>query len=416
MTLVYAQKLTDCILFFADTFSEVSLTKKKTHWYLEPIVKVIPILDNWVIAFAGNSHTAETALMILHEDIELDVREHLLKVHLDSLNSEAEVEFAIADKSNLRLDLIKEGRIQEVSTCYLGSKTAFEIFQEVRHDQSYNHISELTFTNINCVPEGISESSQNAYSSLLSSFQAALLSPDNTFGGFTVPYLIKSDKSLYMGYLQNFRGPIDDVEIGITGVGIIPHNDQLNGGYQLIFGKGERCFSAHFVNGNCGFIYHSFENNKLEPAKLTNIDPYDFWYEANKSGCNPPIISWKSPHNDVRKSRQLMQTYQLERAQNLIDEISSDLSKKLTSQGGDISIDLSESILKSLSEQPEIIVTIPDIDLISNLFDLRLNLYRLQGNLEKYSEIHREWITWHDQLSKARFAISLKLPEMDLLP
>lgn len=409
MTLIYAEKRESLIYILGDTFWTRAGSQELPTWALDPLVKVIPVLPDVTVAYAGNANAAENAIREITKNGSGSVPAVLLKAHQESLAGEDEqsaVEFLMAERSPMKLTQMKRGKMEDVESCFLGSTANFSRFQEFRHRTEQNPQPDTSF-NITQLPEDCSETDCARYSDALTAFQLTLRSPvESECGGFCVPYIISKDSSGFMMYLENYRGPISDQELGLSGSGTVPLNDQYSGGYQLIFNGSAASFSAHFVNGNFAFIHRGFDANGLETSKFTGQDPYDVAHEAETAGIPAAISSWTSTRNDAVKIRQLFSQGNFVRAEDLIRASSAALANRLSKQAEGKPLDFEQGIVEPLHSAGDLSVSIDDLNHIGFLLEARAVYFERSGKFSDATKAKKELKTWRDQIQSVRFKMS----------
>lgn len=233
MTFVYAENLEDSVYLIADTFWEIPVNGagKPSNWGHSPLVKIVVLPNEQVVAFSGNSHLAETVFSRIHDALPEDAAKLLCQA---TVEYEGEVDFILADRKPLDLRLIENGTITSVPNAHLGSNVAFDTFQAIRHgDQP----SEDTNFNVTICPEDLDEKSTSRFQQALIAFHECLLKGNGTgYGGFAVSYLMTHQSQVFYGYFRNHRGEISQSELEIGGA--VAFNDEIRGGYQLLVGGG----------------------------------------------------------------------------------------------------------------------------------------------------------------------------------
>jgi len=130
VTLIYAQKLEDCILVYSDTYSEVPMTQQRTNPFVDPLIKISMPINGVVVAYAGNSARAEAALQA---DEALSNSALLERLQVQSESDE--VEFVVASQADLSLKKVSSAGVVEVQAAFLGSARGSEMLQAAIHSE-----------------------------------------------------------------------------------------------------------------------------------------------------------------------------------------------------------------------------------------------------------------------------------------
>jgi len=408
MTLVCAKKLEDCIYIFADTFWETPMlgSGKKVEWAHGPLVKIIVLPNDQVIAYAGNSHFAQHAIDEIKKYCPSDASEILLGV---SRSNPEDIDFLLADRKDMSLRRISSNSIQEVRVSYLGSPSGFNEFQRISHGCGNEDLEEPIISMIR-LPEGLSEKSREKFASDYNDFERVLLaSQGDEYGGYPASYIITSSYQQYWGMTKLYRGPLSNEEmrpVTKSGWNSINLNDGINGGYHLLSGGGKRSFFFHIPNGNLGFIYRGDESVNLHMECYNHINGYDFSYLVKKANCLPYTSTWRSRGNDRMHLERLLLCGELDRAVEFVNELLDELSSSISSKNNK-KVNLSDGVLKELHRLSPIILSLDEIMKIDYIFDARVSIFSRSHGGDVDSKAVFEQEQWRALLDANRFKVSV---------
>ena len=409
MTIVYAEKLDDLIFVLADTFWERPLLGQSRDWRMEPLSKIVNLENKVTISFSGNADLASTAISRVRESNCLGTRSLLLNAHLASGKT---VDFVLVDHENFSLILISDGVSTEVRNCHLGSPRGFTKFQELRHGESDHEIAAQTMLSLVRSPDGVSDTSSGRYSHSLKKFQQTLVQsnePESDWGGFAVPFYLNSAGWTYGSYLENTRAPLDTVELSPAGPSAVPHNDLISGGYQIGFTGSNLGYAAHFVNGGFGFIYRGFEQQALQIAKYTQVNPYNFALEAEKIGCSS-FGTWRSAINDSVQLYNFVAQSSTDGIRFLLKFREEELLGRISSSSAGQFVDFSQGVLAALNRAGEFELVPETLNLITFVVLARSELAKLCDDKEKWRKTLRELAIWQQTVAAMKFSTKFSFP------
>ncbi|NIZ12690.1 hypothetical protein [Phaeobacter sp. HF9A] len=242
MTLIYATREKAQISFFSDTKSTDPLDVKADN-FSNFTLKVLPISSDLTIAFAGVVKFGYEAIEHVYGNASVeDVKKYLLEFHKNKRKS---VDFLLASQSEFKLYKIADGQVvRQKHSCWIGSKSAFESFQEVKH-AGPQETFDMQMGVVWMGEEGRPETS-NTYASNLDAFFEVVLQNRNGVGGFALPYLITRHYRTFGTYLKSFRKPLSANEVGSEGRTVKwLWNKPDEGAYTVNLGGNETSFSLH---------------------------------------------------------------------------------------------------------------------------------------------------------------------------
>lgn len=394
MSFVYAEKCNDLIYIIGDTYWERPGAGIYDQWKLEPMVKVVILPQGKIAAFAGNSEAANAAFTKIFENSFTDAISVLLEANINSILNGQSVDFVLANQNDLSLIEIANGEIQVKQNAYLGSQSAFNLFQRIRGKDSTVEASADVKFSIFKAPDNVEPASANRYTSALRAFEKTVRElNDNTCGGFPIPVFLTKWQMRFGAYLHAIRAPLSTTDSPPGKWATLSLQDALSGGYQMILAGNGDAFSFHYPYGNVGFVYTGFRKNGLYAPKIKANDPFDFAYEAESAGCPPSISSWRSPANDRWKITQLVDAKEWVRAEALIQDSGIQLINHLAEQNPEISFDKSKSLCSNLRLIDEFKSERAYLDQIAFLLDAERVL---RGNMAGEAGANYEW--WKSSL------------------
>jgi hypothetical protein len=216
-----------------------------------------------LLGFAGGadhgSQTARTAAAV-------QTPQDALKV-LTTATRDADVQFVYAwfDAGVPMLYNVDKGTASQCPVLHIGSNTAFEVFQKIRHGEMAPYAPKA-FKNFMCaakiaVPDGLS----GAIHSMIDTFAARV---EHDVGGWAVPYILTAEGAFFCGYSYSVSDPVFDklvpgsliphgtpegggTTLSVTGLpndeGMVVYWMQLPGG--LVVLRGEAGYSTHDFRG-----------------------------------------------------------------------------------------------------------------------------------------------------------------------
>jgi hypothetical protein len=394
MSFVYAEKCQDLIYIIADTYWERPGAGVYDQWKLRPMVKVVILPHSKVAAFVGNSESAEAAFKKLFENSLADAASVLLEANKNSILNGQSVDFILANQNDLSLIEIANGEIQAKQNIYLGSQSAFNLFQRIRgKDSTVEATVDVKFS-IFKAPDNVEPASANRYTAALRAFEKTVRElNDNTCGGFPIPVFLTKWQVRFGAYLHAIRAPLSISDSAAGEWATLSLQDALFGGYQMILAGNGDAFSFHYPYGNVGFVYTGFRKNGLYAPKINANDPFDFAYQAESAGCSPSISSWRSTATDRWKIMQLVDAKEWVRAEALIQDSGIQVINHLAEQNPDISFDKSKSLFHNLSLIDEFQSEKEYLDQIAFLLDAELVL---RGNMAGEAAANCDW--WKSNL------------------
>lgn len=394
MTFVYTEKRNDLIYILADTFWERPSRGVYDQWKLDPMVKIVPLPQGKVAAFAGNSYAAEEAFKTLFENFPTNAADVLLACNRASIMSGQSVDFILADQNDLSLFEIANGEMHKRQNVYLGSNSAFSLFQCTRGVDHGSERPEHVKFRIQKMPDGVQKDSAERYGAALDAFEKAIRElNDGSCGGFPIPIFMTKWEISFGAYLHTIRAPLSMSESKPGEWGALSFQDSILGGYQVIFAGNEKAFSLNYPYGNIGFIHTGYKNDGLFARKLTVNDPYDFTHAAESAGCPPSISSWRNYANDGWKIRQLIDSEEWFLAERLMQNCGVQVIKHLASMNPDVPFDDTKNLYHNLRLVDEFHSDSENLDHITFLLDAERVL---RGNMAGQAAENYNW--WKSNL------------------
>ncbi|TXM64586.1 hypothetical protein FV226_26290 [Methylobacterium sp. WL12] len=224
MTLIVAAVAAKEVWMVADsavTGGKLTLREREFTAKIEPAVN-----GSALIGFSGDLHhatrlsRAAASAGTINQALEMLVS--------GSAKSDVEFAFVYLDGDNPRLCKISGGKSMFVLTLYLGSASAFEVFQRIRNDPAIPYAPNAlkTFicgTRVGPVPSELSRATV-AMMDLFASIET------HDVGGWSIPYMLSDRGVSFCGYAYAVSDPLFD---RIASGSIVPHGTAADGGTSL---------------------------------------------------------------------------------------------------------------------------------------------------------------------------------------
>ena len=406
MTFIIARKVEGLVFFIADTFSRNDLTQEGVNRFTDPLFKIIKLRNEYVVAYAGNAISAQSAFDEIETNSDISVLQYLEQIHNQFLQDEDRyVEFAVSSIVDMDLWFIKNGKVNQSSASFLGEADGMNIFHEEYTKPSSLSGSGISVLSVPNHKKNIPEESIKMYSDCVHAFHRVMSWSKVDYGGIALTYVIYDGFDGFMTSAQNHRGKITKQEIG----GPISFQDSISSGFMSIVGGEGDAVSIHYPGASYGVIFLGFSNDpSMRGITFKNIDPYDFAYEAEQRGGIASIRTWNSYPNDLRKCYDLINRGLEERAETLFEFILTNLAKDLELEVPDnVKLPFANGVIHRLKKQNSISCSIRTIQWIEEILKLQLRLAEVFNKNELIEQVHQElnsWVNWIEG-TKVQFTI-----------
>jgi len=250
-------------------------------------IKIRPIGDFGLAAFAGDQHFGETIIRDLSSSA---TPEDLLSRASAALVDMPSVDLAVMVQQGWRTKLYKvthEG-VKSRTNVHLGSESAFRTFQTIRNASELSHPPDamITFVAGMTVPGKIPRDCCVAIRSMFSLFATH---DERDVGGWVLPFMLSPEGPALVGYGYSVTDPIMP-EIGAGDV--IPHGTAPSGGFAFslsVYGRSGGYVAYWlqlpggrvFIDGQNGYTEHCFAGSPLEfkaAARARLGEDIDLWF------------------------------------------------------------------------------------------------------------------------------------------
>ncbi len=407
MTLIIARKTDSFSFIIADTFSENEITKEKHSWYLEPLIKIVKIGKSCVVAFSGNSDSANKCLSECEELSISEIINKCLESHKTSHSKSSVVDYVVCEISSGNFTFIKDGSAKNSILGYLGSKQGFEKFQKTKNDADI----ETRYSNF-CglkLVDGALEEDNLHYSKYVTAFDSTLAQSDSSFGGFSVNYIVEKGKGTYGMAAAMVRGPYEENELPIGGGGIIfMPQDSYNGGYSISCWGTDTAFAFYFPQGKIGGIFEGFSKNGFECEIFKKIDGYDFTdlAENKRCGCGG-LANWKSFNNALFKARQHLEAGDIKSLEKRLAEMKVEIENRLSALNDSKKFDIENGFSHYFILMNGFIANIDLINCISSYLDFKIQLVINDPATSNRDFWGKEQVTWTSILQEMNFRMGV---------
>lgn len=294
MSLIVARKINNKFIVVSDTLISVRQGEGEEEKYFEykhypnrdqSVVKSILIDPQLVICFAGKNYFAEEALKKIGNNNSLDfVLETLFEFNQKSKNT---TDFIVCfGKPHYKMFSIKNNDSKEIETGWIGDKEAFESYQSFYHldEKRVQLYANTTSLRIERLPNDFSKEEEDVYLKMKKSLIGVIEDPSvNSVGGFIIPIVYEENQFQYIGYMYNFRKPIESDEIEIS------WGNASDGGFSTnLLNSKKSLVALHFFQGHLGVIYEREGNGLIYPTLISDMDEIDFFhYLKDNKKLNP---------------------------------------------------------------------------------------------------------------------------------
>lgn len=270
MTLVIARRTAELTWLIADTFTENPGTRERFRSYEQAVSKVTRI-QKFAVAYAGSVDQALRAFRTAEQSP--DVLAVLTLSSQRNAGSAQAIDFIAIDLHTRELMRIVDGNMLSVTTAYIGSKPAFERYQQ--HRLNSDPEGEGIQVGLHYKPEPVPAQTEREFTESLAAFQHTLRESDIGAGGFAVPFWVSATRAMFTFYTASVRAPVAPGETTHQGNVNNLFNDAYGGGFHFDFWGGNNGFGAYFERARFGLFYEAGQA-ALECDKVNEIDPFDF--------------------------------------------------------------------------------------------------------------------------------------------
>jgi hypothetical protein len=160
-----------------------------------------------LIAFAGGpehgSTTAEAAALAATPDAALAL------LATASTGSGTEFAYAASHEGRLRLNKVDDGKVVEISALHIGSASAFNDFQRIRHGEVTPYAAKA-FKNLMGGVEGSAVLPKGLLPAIGAMLDLFALRPERDVGGWAVPYVLSESQVSFCSYAYSVSDPVFD--------------------------------------------------------------------------------------------------------------------------------------------------------------------------------------------------------------
>lgn len=407
MTLVIAQKTEDQIFLLSDTFSENEKTATQYNWFVEPLVKIVKVNEEFVVAYSGNSEVALECLKSaasIHSD---DMVAHFLDSHLLSKDDGSIVEYIAVNSLHRLLFSIKNGIASQVDMAYIGSQSGFAKFRQYQARIGGPRSNEETVIEIRRAINGLSERSTEKFNEYFSAFKETLLVTDGTYGGLLVPYVIAENFCGYLPYLINHRGEVSSEETSHQSPHPLSFQDQTRGAFSASFWGTDEAFAAYYFYGASGVVYSGLDISGIECELISKIDGYDFVGIAEAKGCGEGVFSmWNSWQNDLSKVGVYFGRGEKSKSELMLKSVCAQIEKKLGAMNEGRVFDFGDNIHSNASDAGAVVFDIEAINMLTAYSERKVAFYNASGNAKMASSWSQELVEWKATIGQLKFQLN----------
>lgn len=260
---MYAKRDVDTgdIFILSDTYTD-DPTKIRTNGLVKPTFKCAPVSNSLVVCFSGDIFSGHSGLSAVHgcENAVVAV-DQLCKFQLER---NCCVDFVVCDVIERKIWKVSDGKISDEDVCWIGSKPAFERFQEIKLSVGAEPWG-IEFAT-NAAKGNQADSFLIMYFTNLDAFCRLVLEQSNAVGGICVPYVASATDIGYGCYARTFRPPA-----------LLDEIDRQKPLDLHLSNCGEGGFSQSFVGDRYSFVVH--------------IPQIGFVRQFDPFGKNPSFIS-----------------------------------------------------------------------------------------------------------------------------
>ncbi len=307
MSFIYAQKIGNSIAIFADT--KITFDTPESTILFGPetqqrvcqfgMIKNIITSKNYCVCFAGNNIIYANELLQKINHITLtQLLNFALEINRRDSDNGAEFLICYADGSTQLIFQVKDRECTEVPSAWLGSYTAFNYFQGVRHGVYKGNVESNfpdSYETYFCTAPFISE--DEVYQKLFHAFHKTIFDcGDDSVGGFVIPVLFdpKTNQFWYKGYCRSYAR----MKKNSKGLSMPMYQGPSSGSYSVLFYQSPACVGIYIPENSCGIIYNHYrvDPNDYEISQTssfltphaTRMSQLDFYVQTGAHGMSPP--------------------------------------------------------------------------------------------------------------------------------
>ena len=409
MTFIYVRKVEGLIFFIADTFSRNDISQETVNRFTNPLIKIVKLNTDTVVAYAGNAISAQNAFIELISNPSLDGLEHLTDTHIKYLGDDDRyVEFALSSISKMDLWFIKNGKKSQSDASFLGNSIGMEKFHEEFAKPSDYMGVKMSLLQVPNDAGNLPQESTELYSQSVNTFERVMQLSNENFGGLSIVYAISPDQSGFMNSLQNLRGPLLAQELDLFDGTTILHQDTISSGYTSTVGGSDCAVSIYYPAGSYGVIFPCFTKSRnLRGQTFRDIDGYEFTHEAKLLEVPVGPSSWTSNSNDIWKCSQLIDRSLMDRANELFQNVLEKLAKELSVEPSQNGCLFENGIVHKIIEKGTLKSKLRTIQRIEIILQLQLKLASASEKKDLIETTTRELNTWKSWIDKVRVEFSV---------
>ncbi|MEX1376128.1 MAG: tetratricopeptide repeat protein [Eubacteriales bacterium] len=307
MTLIVARLIDDKIIIVGDSkriYSHKCIEHYDQNQLTKGIIKSIILSDYICLNFAGNIKYLERAIAEINANqIIEDIVKILEKVSYNAISKNEEAQFILAYyDGECKLLEIKHNETNKISAGWVGDYEGFRKFQEASL-LNINVQSDGTdcYIKLRRLPDDFTDKQCDLYSKMIESM-STVIDEDcvDKVGGFVIPVIFSEGKFKYTSYLNIFRGPIKENEMGEN----IKFTTNEDGGFSANLASSiDNNIAVYMFQGKLGIVFCREINGLMLPTIYNNIDELDFFYIAfTKYNIEPTCLLFSSVSSYIKKA------------------------------------------------------------------------------------------------------------------
>jgi Tfp pilus assembly protein PilF len=283
MSLIVSRKNNEGVYVVGDT--KLTMVDDEHDYNLPKdfVIKSRLINKDVCVSFAGNVYFADEAFKQISDLSDIN---EICNILLDfNKSSQNGTDFIVSiGKPDFKIFEIKNCKISDVQTAWIGSQQGFNLFQKALHGE-YTPITQPGNTaGMRMIRMPTNNSGETSLFGALYEAMKIVIEEESIhdIGGFVVPVAYFEETFQYMDYVNIFNHRIDFEELtkGTNSWKTVPFGTAQEGGYCLNFFSSQKKLTdivgIHFLQGEFGVIYQSQDSGILRPKVYPEYDEIDF--------------------------------------------------------------------------------------------------------------------------------------------